>query len=179
MSFQHPASGSSKERKHSSAEIRDKRLESGGLDLGDPEIGPPRAPVHRAHLQGQGSKATEKSYSNRCTNFVAVDEAQQSRKLTASVETKSILRRVKESSGAYPPLKSVAENLCLILDNCEVWHPPCVFKSRYSWLRQQTEVNEQAIESLAPQIKTFSESLCEPILPGDVNEQERAGELER
>jgi hypothetical protein len=36
----------------------------------------------------------------------------------------SILRGVGESSGAYPPLKLVAECLCVILDNCEVRPPP-------------------------------------------------------
>lgn len=35
----------------------------------------------------------------------------------------SILRGVGESSGAYPPLKLVAECLCVILDNCEVRFP--------------------------------------------------------
>jgi len=39
-------------------------------------------------------------------------------------------------------------------------------------------VNKHAIESLAPRIKTLSESLSEPILPGDVNEEKRAKKLE-
>jgi len=56
----------------------------------------------------------------RSPNSVAIDETQQNPKPTVSPETKLILRRVKESSNAYPPLKSVAEGLCFILDNCEV-----------------------------------------------------------
>jgi len=46
-------------------------------------------------------------------------------------------------------------------------------------LLQRTEVNEQVIESLAPRVKVFSESLCEPIRPGDVNEKDRGDKLER
>ena len=38
----------------------------------------------------------------------------------ASATTKLILLEVKESSKAYPPLKSVAEDLWFVLDNCEV-----------------------------------------------------------
>ena len=53
----------------------------------------------------------------------AVDETQQNRKSTAYVEAKLTLRRVKESSNAYPPLKSVAKDLWLILDGCKVWTP--------------------------------------------------------
>ena len=40
-------------------------------------------------------------------------------------------------------------------------------------------MNERAIESLAPRIRMLSESLSAPISPGDVNEEERANELER
>jgi hypothetical protein len=39
----------------------------------------------------------------------------------------SILRGVGESSEAYPPLKSVARSLCVILDNCEVRSSFCTF----------------------------------------------------
>ena len=38
---------------------------------------------------------------------------------------------------------------------------------------QQTEVDEQAIELLAPRVKALSESLYGPIPLGDVNEKER------
>jgi len=40
-------------------------------------------------------------------------------------------------------------------------------------------VNKHAMESLAPRVKTLSESLSDPIPPGDVTEKERAKELER
>ena len=45
--------------------------------------------------------------------------------LKSSVDSaaKSTLRRIAESSKTYFPLKSVAKNLCFILDNCEVWSP--------------------------------------------------------
>ena len=40
------------------------------------------------------------------------------------------------------------------------------------------EVIKQGIESLAPRIKTLSDSLREPIPPGDLNEKERERERE-
>ena len=39
---------------------------------------------------------------------------------TASATAKLLLRGVKESADAFPPLKSVVGGLCFILDNCEV-----------------------------------------------------------
>ena len=41
-------------------------------------------------------------------------------KHTTSSAAKLFLRTVKETSDAFPPLKSVAAGLCAILDNCEV-----------------------------------------------------------
>jgi len=41
---------------------------------------------------------------------------------TASAAAKLLLRGVKESADAFPPLKSVVGGLCFILDNCEVWY---------------------------------------------------------
>ena len=42
---------------------------------------------------------------------------------TASAMAKSFFRMVKESQNAYPPLKSIAECLYIVLNNCEVWSP--------------------------------------------------------
>ena len=39
---------------------------------------------------------------------------------TASATARLLLRGVKESADAFPPLKSVVGGLCFILDNCEV-----------------------------------------------------------
>ena len=64
----------------------------------------------------------EKHRPARRPNLVTADETQQDRKL--AVETKLILRGVKESPNAYPPLKSVAEGLCFVLENWEVCSPP-------------------------------------------------------
>ena len=73
------------------------------------------------------SMICERHWYNQRSNSVAADETQQNRNSTASAEAKSTLRRVAESPNSYPPLKSVAENLCFILDNCEVWPPFCIF----------------------------------------------------
>ena len=40
-------------------------------------------------------------------------------------------------------------------------------------------MDRQAIESLAPRVKTLSGSLCAPIPEGDVNEKQRARKLEQ
>ena len=82
---------------------------------GDLEIRPPSAPPH-----GQESNATREALFWRCPNSVVADETQYSRESTAPSEAKSILRAVKESSNAYPPLGSIAGALCVILDNHEV-----------------------------------------------------------
>jgi hypothetical protein len=54
----------------------------------------------------------------------AASEDTSNRESTASAIVKLILREVEESSNAYPPLKSVARCLGVILDNCEV---QCLF----------------------------------------------------
>ena len=43
---------------------------------------------------------------------------------TASSSAKLVLRGVKESADAFPPLKSVAGFLCFVLENCEVRYLP-------------------------------------------------------
>ena len=98
-------------------------------------------------------------------------------KFIAVSKAKLFLRGVKQSAHGFPPLKSVAEVLCFILNNCEVWFPSCTFNPHCLQPLQQTEVNKKAIESLAPRIKMLSESLGAPIHPSDVNEKERESEL--
>ena len=82
---------------------------------GDLEIRPPSAPPH-----GEESNATREALFWRCPNSVVADETQYRWESTAPSEAKSILRAVKESSNAYPPLGSIAGALCVILDNHEV-----------------------------------------------------------
>jgi hypothetical protein len=91
--------------------------------------------------------------------------------------TAKLLRGVRDSVNAFGPLKAIAGKLCLILENCEVW-PPSTHSIHNAYrLFKQTEVDEQAIESLAPRVKALSESLCAPIPLGDVNEKERERKL--
>ena len=53
----------------------------------------------------------------------AADEKKSDWKSTASASGKLILRVVRDSADAFPPLKSVAGGLCFILENCEVGPP--------------------------------------------------------
>ena len=57
------------------------------------------------------------------SDSATLDATPRGRESTASAEARSTLRAVKESPNAYPPLKAVAEDLCFILDSCEVWPP--------------------------------------------------------
>ena len=177
MSLPYRISSLSRNRKHLSAEIKNKGDESAGSDPVNPD-GPPPALAHRVHSRGKESDATRKIYSGRCLNSTTADETQRDRHTIVSAEAKSALRRVKESSNVYLPLKSVAKDLCFILDNCEVQFPSQILNPLCLRSFQRTEVNRRAIESLAPRIKTLSESLREPIPPSDFNEKERVKRLE-
>jgi len=93
--------------------------------------------------------------------------------------TVRLLRGARDSPNGFGPLKSLAGGLCLILENCKVWPPSHTFNLQCLQSFQQTEVDEQAIESLAPRIRALSESLCEPTQPDDINEKERERKLDR
>ena len=93
--------------------------------------------------------------------------------------TVKLLCGVRDSPSGFGPLKSLAGALCIILENCKVWPPSHTFNLQYLQSFQQTEVDEQAIESLVPHIKALSELLCVPIPQGDVNEEDREGKLEQ
>ena len=54
----------------------------------------------------------------------AADERKSGWKTTASATAKLILRGVRDSADAFPPLKSVAGGLCFILENCEAQSSP-------------------------------------------------------
>ena len=140
--------------------------------------GPPPAPAHRAHSQGKKFYLLGKSHSGQHLYSAAADETQQNQNAIASAEAKLTLRRVKESSNTYLPLKSVAKDLYFTLDNCDVCPPSQILNPWCLRPFQRTEVNRRAIESLVPRIKVLSESLREPILPNDVNEKERVKRLE-
>ena len=93
--------------------------------------------------------------------------------------TAKLLCGVRDSKGAFIPLRSIAGLLYSILENCQVWLPLCTLSSHCLWSFKQTEVDEQAIELLAPRLKVLSNSLCAPIHKDDVNEKGRAEELEQ
>ena len=91
----------------------------------------------------------------------------------------NLLCGVRDSTNGFVPLKSIAGHLCFVLENCQVRPPLCTFGPSCLWSFQQTEVNGQAIELLAPRVKALSESLSAPIQPGDINEKERGKKLEQ
>ena len=93
--------------------------------------------------------------------------------------TFNLLCGVRDSVNSFGPLRSIARALCFILENCMVCPLHCMFSLECSQYSQQTEVDIQAIELLAPRIRLLSESLCAPIKLGDANEEERGKELEQ
>ena len=109
---------------------------------------------------------------------VAAADSELGRKSVVSATAK-LLCVVRDSKGAFVPLKSIAGLLYSILENCQVWLPLCTLSSYCLWPFKQTEVDAQAIELLAPRLKVLSNSLCAPIHKDDVNEKGRAEELEQ
>ena len=103
----------------------------------------------------------------------ATDKNKSDQKSTASTAAE-LLEGVRDG-----PLKSVAGGLHFILENCKVGIPSCTSNPKCLQSFQQTEVDQQAIESLAPRVKALSESLCVPISWDDVNEKEREKKLEQ
>jgi len=96
-----------------------------------------------------------------------------------STVTIGLLRVVRDSANGFGPLKSIAGELCLVLESCKVLSPFNRLCSQCLQLPQQTEVDEQAIESLALRVKALFESLSAPIPLGDVDEEARERELKQ
>lgn len=90
-----------------------------------------------------------------------------------------MLHEVVGSPVAYPPLKSIARRLCVVVDNCQVQPSSCAFNPWCLQPHQQTKVNIQAVESLVSCISRLSKSLCAPIPVGDVNERGRENKLKQ
>ena len=66
--------------------------------------------------EGHGPDADDNSVGPSA----ATDKNKPDWKSAASASTKLLLRGVRDSADAFPPLKSVAGGLCFILENCEV-----------------------------------------------------------
>jgi len=78
----------------------------------------PRVVAGGGHNRGgNGSNADDESVEPS----PAVEENKSDWKSTVSVTAKLLLRGVRDSADAFPPLKSVAGGLYFILENCEVW----------------------------------------------------------
>ena len=107
------------------------------------------------------------------------DQGGSNLKSLASSTAKLILRGVKESADAFPPLGSVAGGLCYILDNYEVRPSPGIHYAQRLRVPQQTKANTQTIESLAPRVKALSASLCASVSENDFKERDRREKLEQ
>jgi len=95
----------------------------------------------------------------------------------ASSTAKLLLRGVRESADAFPPLKSVAGGLCYILENYEVRSSSGTCYPRRLQVPQRTKANTKTIVSLAPRVKALSSSLCASVSEDDFKERERRKQL--
>ena len=86
---------------------------------------------------------------------------------TAYATTKSAINLVKESSDAFPPLKSVVGCLSAVLNHCDVrfilFMPPNICLQ----LSQQMIACRKTIELLIPRVEGLMESMSEPALGGE------------
>lgn len=100
-------------------------------------------------------------------------------KSTAYATTKLAISMVKESSDAFPPLKSVAGGLSAILDHCDVRLCPGLNDSLHLCHPQRTVACRETVESLMPRVEQLAESLSGPVPDGEVKEEERRKILKR
>jgi hypothetical protein len=74
----------------------------------------------------------------------AADKNKSDWKYTASASTKLLLRGVRDSADAFPPLKSVAGGLFFILENCEVCLPvPYAIHGAYRCSSERGQISKQ------------------------------------
>ena len=89
---------------------------------------PGSLPPPEAGAAADGGREQEENGSNpnneNVEPSVAADENGSDWKAVVSSTAKLLLRGVRDSADAFPPLKSVAGGLCFILENYEVRSPP-------------------------------------------------------
>ena len=73
----------------------------------------------------------------------AVDENGSDWEATVSASTKLLLRGARDSADAFGPLKSVAGDLCVILENHEVRFPSNVYLRAHRRSRERRRTNRQ------------------------------------
>ena len=139
----------------------------------------PRPEPHVVTGSGRGREGNGSNAEESVQPSAAADENRSDWKSTVSASAKLLLRGVRDSADAFPPLKSVAGGLCFILENCEVRPPDPICYPQRSPVPQRTKANKQAIESLAPRVKALAELLCKPVPEGDIEERERRKRLEQ
>ena len=102
---------------------KDKRKSgAGGCEEGGDASG--SLPPPEVHAATGGGREQEGDASNPGDKSVgpgtSADENKTDWGSTVSASAKLLLRGVRDSAGAFGPLKSVAGGLCFILENCEV-----------------------------------------------------------
>lgn len=110
----------------------------------------------------------------------ASGDSREGQKFTGFHGAELLLRTVRDSTDAFPPLKSVAGGLCFILENYEVrvtsrtsLGPRCLE------FPQQPQQNKESIQFLAPRVGSLAGSLCVPVAEGDIGDKLRREILER
>lgn len=97
----------------------------------------------------------------------AIGGSREDEKPTVSDTAKLLLCSVRDSATAFSPLKSIAGGLCTILEMYEVrFTPYALLGPRCLQSPQRAQGNEEAIESLAPCVKSLTELLRAPVSEG-------------
>lgn len=123
----------------------DKTETDGRDETADPSGSLPRPEPHVVtgggyEREGSGSNAEVKNVQPS----TAADESKPGWKSTAPASAKLLLRGVRDSADAFPPLKSVAGGLCFILENCEVRIPsPYAIYDTHRCLSEQRRIGKQ------------------------------------
>ena len=122
----------------------DKKPDRRGETVADPSGSLPRPEPPAVTGGGRERKGDRSNAGESVESSAAADETKSDWKSTASSSAKLLLRGVRDSADAFPPLKSVAGGLCFILENCDV-RPPITYSVRgaYRCHSVQRLINKQ------------------------------------
>ena len=101
----------------------DKKTDRRGETVADPSGSLPRPGPPAVTGGGREQKGNRSNADESVESSAAADETKSDWKSAASSSAKLLLRGVRDSADAFPPLKSVAGGLYFILENCEVLPP--------------------------------------------------------
>jgi hypothetical protein len=134
--IKHRLTGSKRKADRTWADGRGERADSSGsLQQPSPDV---------VTGGGRGREGSGSNTDGGVQPSAVADEKKSDWKSTASASAKLLLRGVRDSADAFPPLKSVAGGLFFILENCEVRSPdPYAIHHAYSCPSKRRQISKQ------------------------------------